>query len=196
MSPFSRWGSRGPGKGAQAGRAALAVRSGPWAPGGSVWCGGSPRPGVLCPQSAPPSGWSRTASRTTRSGPPPCCATAWGPSAAGSTCRCVSGWACLLLGGGLPCPLSCLCRQAGATEDDYYDGAWCAEDESQTQWIEVDTRRTTKFTGVITQGRDSSIQYVGSQALGAGWGLQVRLHLRHSWGPPGPGTLLSMALST
>ncbi|XP_034364177.1 adipocyte enhancer-binding protein 1 isoform X2 [Arvicanthis niloticus] len=47
--------------------------------------------------------------------------------------------------------------QAGANEDDYYDGAWCAEDESQTQWIEVDTRRTTRFTGVITQGRDSSI---------------------------------------
>nr|XP_020018615.1 adipocyte enhancer-binding protein 1 [Castor canadensis] len=47
--------------------------------------------------------------------------------------------------------------QAGANEDDYYDGAWCAEDDSQTQWIEVDTRRTTQFTGVITQGRDSSI---------------------------------------
>ncbi|XP_069444295.1 adipocyte enhancer-binding protein 1 [Ovis canadensis] len=47
--------------------------------------------------------------------------------------------------------------QAGDAEDDYYDGAWCAEDDSQTQWIEVDTRRTTKFTGVITQGRDSSI---------------------------------------
>ncbi|KAM4874453.1 adipocyte enhancer-binding protein 1 [Thomomys bottae] len=47
--------------------------------------------------------------------------------------------------------------QAGTNEDDYYDGAWCAEDDSQTQWIEVDTRRTTRFTGVITQGRDSSI---------------------------------------
>ncbi|KAM5203813.1 adipocyte enhancer-binding protein 1 isoform 2-T2 [Hipposideros larvatus] len=47
--------------------------------------------------------------------------------------------------------------QAGATEDDYYDGAWCAEDDTQTQWIEVDTRRTTRFTGVITQGRDSSV---------------------------------------
>ncbi|XP_060027590.1 adipocyte enhancer-binding protein 1 isoform X1 [Erinaceus europaeus] len=47
--------------------------------------------------------------------------------------------------------------QAGATEDDYYDGAWCAEDDARTQWIEVDTRRTTRFTGVITQGRDSSI---------------------------------------
>ncbi|KAM9216144.1 adipocyte enhancer-binding protein 1 isoform 2-T2 [Dugong dugon] len=47
--------------------------------------------------------------------------------------------------------------QAGADEDDYYDGAWCAEDDGQTQWIEVDTRRTTRFTGVITQGRDSSI---------------------------------------
>ncbi|EPY88194.1 adipocyte enhancer-binding protein 1 precursor [Camelus ferus] len=47
--------------------------------------------------------------------------------------------------------------QAGTNEDDYFDGAWCAEDDSQTQWIEVDTRRTTKFTAVITQGRDSSI---------------------------------------
>ncbi|KAM8770982.1 adipocyte enhancer-binding protein 1 [Rhynchonycteris naso] len=47
--------------------------------------------------------------------------------------------------------------QAGAAEDDYYDGAWCAEDDAQNQWIEVDTRRTTRFTGVITQGRDSSV---------------------------------------
>ncbi|XP_076974154.1 adipocyte enhancer-binding protein 1 isoform X2 [Tamandua tetradactyla] len=47
--------------------------------------------------------------------------------------------------------------QAGANEDDYFDGAWCAEDDAQTQWIEVDTRRTTRFTGVITQGRDSSV---------------------------------------
>ncbi|XP_054989879.1 adipocyte enhancer-binding protein 1 [Sorex araneus] len=47
--------------------------------------------------------------------------------------------------------------QAGATEDDYYDGAWCAEDDARTQWIEVDTRRTTLFTGVITQGRDSRV---------------------------------------
>ncbi|KAM6178511.1 adipocyte enhancer-binding protein 1 [Rhynchocyon petersi] len=46
--------------------------------------------------------------------------------------------------------------QAGPNEDDYYDGAWCAEDDARTQWIEVDTRRTTRFTGVITQGRDSS----------------------------------------
>ncbi|XP_004839984.1 adipocyte enhancer-binding protein 1 isoform X1 [Heterocephalus glaber] len=47
--------------------------------------------------------------------------------------------------------------QAGTNEDDYYDGAWCAEDDPHTQWIEVDTRRTTRFTGIITQGRDSSI---------------------------------------
>lgn len=39
--------------------------------------------GVPCPQSAPRSGWSRTASRTTRSGPLPCCATGWVPSVAG-----------------------------------------------------------------------------------------------------------------
>ncbi|XP_042329430.1 adipocyte enhancer-binding protein 1 isoform X2 [Sceloporus undulatus] len=47
--------------------------------------------------------------------------------------------------------------QTGSNEDDYFDGAWCAEDDSRIQWIQVDTRRTTKFTGVITQGRDSLI---------------------------------------
>ncbi|KAL7981469.1 hypothetical protein Chor_002365 [Crotalus horridus] len=45
--------------------------------------------------------------------------------------------------------------QAGSNENDYFDGAWCAEDESSIQWIQVDTRRITKFTGVIIQGRDS-----------------------------------------
>uniref|UniRef100_A0A674I7P2 Adipocyte enhancer-binding protein 1 n=1 Tax=Terrapene triunguis TaxID=2587831 RepID=A0A674I7P2_9SAUR len=47
--------------------------------------------------------------------------------------------------------------QAGSNEDDFFDGAWCAEDDTRAHWIEVDTRRTTKFTGVITQGRDSQI---------------------------------------
>lgn len=47
--------------------------------------------------------------------------------------------------------------QAGTNEDDFFDGAWCAEDESVVQWLEVDTRRTTLFTGIITQGRDSLI---------------------------------------
>ncbi|KAJ6658701.1 hypothetical protein lerEdw1_019861 [Lerista edwardsae] len=50
--------------------------------------------------------------------------------------------------------------QAGSNEDDFFDGAWCAEDDSRIQWIQVDTRRTTKFTGVIIQGRDSLIQYL------------------------------------
>ncbi|KAM4038042.1 adipocyte enhancer-binding protein 1 [Anomaloglossus baeobatrachus] len=45
--------------------------------------------------------------------------------------------------------------QAGSNEDDFFDGAWCAEDDGRTQWLEVDTRRSTLFTGVITQGRDS-----------------------------------------
>ncbi|KAM3924151.1 adipocyte enhancer-binding protein 1 [Leptodactylus fuscus] len=45
--------------------------------------------------------------------------------------------------------------QAGANEDDFFDGAWCAEDDGRSQWLEVDTRRSTLFTGIITQGRDS-----------------------------------------
>lgn len=143
------------------------------------------QPGVPCPQSVPPLGWSRTTSKTTRSGPPPCCVTAWEPSAAGSTCRWVSGGASLPATQGPLHPLSPITPQAGTTEDDYYDGAWCAEDDTQTQWIEVDTRRTTRFTGVITQGRDSSVQYVVSQALG-GEGSSMpsfQSQLRHCRGP-------------
>ncbi|XP_052052817.1 inactive carboxypeptidase-like protein X2 isoform X1 [Apodemus sylvaticus] len=45
--------------------------------------------------------------------------------------------------------------QAGINENDFYDGAWCAGRNDLHQWIEVDARRLTKFTGVITQGRNS-----------------------------------------
>lgn len=87
------------------------------------------------------------------------------------------GPSCVWAGGS--CTRSFSPQQAGATEDDYYDGAWCAEDDSQTQWIEIDTRRTTKFTGVITQGRDSSIQYVRGGWLQA----DVCIHSGRSRGP-------------
>uniref|UniRef100_A0A8B9JZN2 Carboxypeptidase X, M14 family member 2 n=1 Tax=Astyanax mexicanus TaxID=7994 RepID=A0A8B9JZN2_ASTMX len=45
--------------------------------------------------------------------------------------------------------------QAGLYEDDLYDGGWCAGRIDPLQWFEVDARRLTKFTGVITQGRSS-----------------------------------------
>ncbi|KAM6951759.1 inactive carboxypeptidase-like protein X2 [Aplochiton taeniatus] len=45
--------------------------------------------------------------------------------------------------------------QAGIYEDDLYDGGWCAGRNDPLQWFEVDARRLTKFTGVITQGRSS-----------------------------------------
>ncbi|KAJ8360177.1 hypothetical protein SKAU_G00167020 [Synaphobranchus kaupii] len=45
--------------------------------------------------------------------------------------------------------------QAGLNEDDFYDGGWCAGRNDPLQWFEVDARRLTKFTGVITQGRNS-----------------------------------------
>ncbi|OCT71563.1 inactive carboxypeptidase-like protein X2 isoform X1 [Xenopus laevis] len=45
--------------------------------------------------------------------------------------------------------------QAGVNENDLYDGAWCAGRNDVHQWIEIDARRLTKFTGVITQGRNS-----------------------------------------
>ncbi|EPQ16814.1 Inactive carboxypeptidase-like protein X2 [Myotis brandtii] len=43
----------------------------------------------------------------------------------------------------------------GVSENDFYDGAWCAGRNDLHQWIEVDARRLTRFTAVITQGRNS-----------------------------------------
>lgn len=49
-----------------------------------------------------------------------------------------------------------LCASQGSDdEDDMRGGAWCANTEDRIHWIELDARRDTEFTGVITQGRDS-----------------------------------------
>uniref|UniRef100_A0A665U6V3 Si:ch1073-459j12.1 n=1 Tax=Echeneis naucrates TaxID=173247 RepID=A0A665U6V3_ECHNA len=46
--------------------------------------------------------------------------------------------------------------QGSDDEDDMRGGAWCANSEDRIHWFEIDARRETEFTGVITQGRDSS----------------------------------------
>uniref|UniRef100_A0A4W6CAL5 Carboxypeptidase X, M14 family member 1 n=1 Tax=Lates calcarifer TaxID=8187 RepID=A0A4W6CAL5_LATCA len=45
--------------------------------------------------------------------------------------------------------------QSGIEDGDIYDGAWCAQYRDKNQWLEVDARRLTRFTGVILQGRSS-----------------------------------------
>ncbi|XP_067374500.1 probable carboxypeptidase X1 isoform X2 [Channa argus] len=45
--------------------------------------------------------------------------------------------------------------QSGIEDGDIYDGAWCARDKDKGQWLEVDSRRLTRFTGVVLQGRSS-----------------------------------------
>uniref|UniRef100_A0A4W6FTL6 AE binding protein 1 n=1 Tax=Lates calcarifer TaxID=8187 RepID=A0A4W6FTL6_LATCA len=45
--------------------------------------------------------------------------------------------------------------QGSDDEDDMRGGAWCANAEDRIHWFEIDARRETEFTGVITQGRDS-----------------------------------------
>ncbi|XP_054872360.1 probable carboxypeptidase X1 isoform X2 [Amphiprion ocellaris] len=45
--------------------------------------------------------------------------------------------------------------QSGTQDGDIYDGAWCAQYKDKNQWLEVDARRLTRFTGVILQGRNS-----------------------------------------
>lgn len=60
------------------------------------------------------------------------------------------GWA--------PCPpptLTPSCPQSGLYDGDFFDGGWCAGQEDKEQWLEIDARRLTNFTGVITQGLNS-----------------------------------------
>ncbi|CAN2388343.1 zinc ion binding [Pristimantis euphronides] len=45
--------------------------------------------------------------------------------------------------------------QSGIYDDDFYDGAWCAGEKNKNEWLEVDARRLTRFTAVITQGKNS-----------------------------------------
>ncbi|XP_052523166.1 probable carboxypeptidase X1 [Tympanuchus pallidicinctus] len=49
--------------------------------------------------------------------------------------------------------------QSGLYDGDFFDGGWCAGQEDAGQWLEVDARRLTNFTGVITQGLNSIWTY-------------------------------------
>ncbi|KAK5871190.1 hypothetical protein PBY51_004083 [Eleginops maclovinus] len=57
--------------------------------------------------------------------------------------------------------------QGSDDEDNMRGGAWCANSEDKIHWFEIDARRETEFTGVVTQGRDSMNQsdYVMSYFL-------------------------------
>ncbi|KAM8887323.1 uncharacterized protein aebp1b [Spinachia spinachia] len=45
--------------------------------------------------------------------------------------------------------------QGSDDEENMRGGAWCANSEDRIHWFEIDARRETEFTGVITQGRNS-----------------------------------------
>ncbi|XP_063257364.1 probable carboxypeptidase X1 isoform X3 [Prinia subflava] len=49
--------------------------------------------------------------------------------------------------------------QSGLYDGDPFDGGWCAGREDAEQWLQVDARRLTRFTGVITQGLNSIWTY-------------------------------------
>lgn len=61
-----------------------------------------------------------------------------------------------------------LVSQSGTEDGDIYDGAWCAQHKDQQQWLEVDARRPTRFTGVILQGRSSIWRSVMQHQRGGG----------------------------
>uniref|UniRef100_A0A8C7E1T4 Carboxypeptidase X1 n=1 Tax=Naja naja TaxID=35670 RepID=A0A8C7E1T4_NAJNA len=49
--------------------------------------------------------------------------------------------------------------QSGIHDGDLYDGGWCAGYNDKDQWLEIDARRLTRFTGVITQALNSIWTY-------------------------------------
>ncbi|XP_045430418.1 probable carboxypeptidase X1 isoform X1 [Pipistrellus kuhlii] len=49
--------------------------------------------------------------------------------------------------------------QSGLEDGDLYDGAWCAEEQDAEPWLQVDARHPVRFSGIITQGRNSIWRY-------------------------------------
>lgn len=64
-------------------------------------------------------------------------------------------WGCARGGLRVPPTLTPSCPQSGLYDGDFFDGGWCAGQEDKEQWLEIDARRLTNFTGVITQGLNS-----------------------------------------
>ncbi|XP_074396775.1 putative carboxypeptidase X1 isoform X3 [Zonotrichia albicollis] len=73
--------------------------------------------------------------------------------------------------------------QSGLYDGDFFDGGWCAGREDARQWLEVDARRLTRFTGVITQGLNSIWTY--------DWVTSYKVQVSndsHTWLPSRNGT--------
>ncbi|XP_041329775.1 probable carboxypeptidase X1 [Pyrgilauda ruficollis] len=73
--------------------------------------------------------------------------------------------------------------QSGLYDGDFYDGGWCAGHEDTRQWLEVDARRLTRFTGVVTQGLNSIWTY--------DWVTSYKVQVSndsHAWLPSRNGT--------
>uniref|UniRef100_A0A5F9DVE2 Carboxypeptidase X, M14 family member 1 n=1 Tax=Oryctolagus cuniculus TaxID=9986 RepID=A0A5F9DVE2_RABIT len=49
--------------------------------------------------------------------------------------------------------------QSGLEDGDLYDGAWCAEQQDTEPWLQVDARTPSRFSGIVTQGRNSVWRY-------------------------------------
>uniref|UniRef100_A0A8C3UV97 Carboxypeptidase X, M14 family member 1 n=1 Tax=Catharus ustulatus TaxID=91951 RepID=A0A8C3UV97_CATUS len=73
--------------------------------------------------------------------------------------------------------------QSGLYDGDFYDGGWCAGREDTEQWLQVDARRLTRFTGVVTQGLNSIWTY--------DWVTSYKVQVSndsHTWLPSRNGT--------
>uniref|UniRef100_A0A8C3NCC9 F5/8 type C domain-containing protein n=1 Tax=Geospiza parvula TaxID=87175 RepID=A0A8C3NCC9_GEOPR len=73
--------------------------------------------------------------------------------------------------------------QSGLYDGDSFDGGWCAGREDTQQWLQVDARRLTRFTGVVTQGLNSIWTY--------DWVTSYKVQVSndsHTWLPSRNGT--------
>ncbi|XP_068045350.1 probable carboxypeptidase X1 [Anomalospiza imberbis] len=73
--------------------------------------------------------------------------------------------------------------QSGLYDGDFFDGGWCAGHEDTEQWLQVDARRLTRFTGVVTQGLNSIWTY--------DWVTSYKVQVSndsHTWLPSRNGT--------
>nr|XP_041571514.1 probable carboxypeptidase X1 [Taeniopygia guttata] len=73
--------------------------------------------------------------------------------------------------------------QSGLYDGDFYDGGWCAGREDTEQWLQVDARRLTRFTGIVTQGLNSIWTY--------DWVTSYKVQVSndsHAWLPSRNGT--------
>ena len=62
-----------------------------------------------------------------------------------------------------------------------YIGAWCSRYNNHNQWLQIDFRRAMKFTGIATQGRQDSSQWVTAYYIYYSWDGEYYSKVKNWW---------------